>query len=71
MDLVIEDQLILELMAVAELLPIHQAQVLTYLRLSGLPLELLLNFNTVLLKHGLRRFALSDLACSASTAPQR
>ena len=71
MDLVVEGQLIIELKSVSELLPIHEAQVLTYLRLSGYPLALLLNFNTVLLKHDLRRFALTDLAYSASSAPQR
>lgn len=71
MDLVVEGQLIIELKSVSELLPIHEAQVLTYLRLSGHPLALLLNFNTILLKHGLRRFALTDLAYSASSAPLR
>lgn len=71
MDLVVERELVVEVKSVSELLPIHEAQVLTYLRLSGYPLALLLNFNTVLLKHGLRRFALTDLACSASSAPLR
>ena len=71
MDLVVEGQLIIERKSVSELLPIHEAQVLTYLRLSGYPLALLPNFNTVLLKRGLRRFALTDLAYSASSAPLR
>jgi GxxExxY protein len=52
-------------------LPIHEAQVLTYLRLTRHPLALLINFNVVLLKQGLRRFALSDLSSSASSAPLR
>ena len=68
MDFVVEGQLIIELKSVSDLLPIHEAQVLTYLRLSCHPLALLLNFNTVLLKHGRRRFAIT---CLAPSAPQR
>jgi GxxExxY protein len=70
-DLVVERQLIIELKTVEQILPIHAAQVLTYLRLTRLPLALLINFNVVLLKQGLRRFALTDLAFSASSAPLR
>ena len=40
---------------VTQLLPVHEAQLLTYLRLSGLPFGLLLNFNEVRLKRGIRR----------------
>jgi GxxExxY protein len=64
MDFVVEQQLIVELKSVERVLPIHEAQVLTYLRVSGYPLALLFNFNTVLLKQGLRRFALTDLPSS-------
>jgi GxxExxY protein len=71
MDLVVEGRLIIEVKSVVQLMPIHEAQVLTYLRLSRHPIALLLNFNTVLLKHGLRRFALTDLAYSAPSAPLR
>jgi GxxExxY protein len=71
MDLVVEGQLIIEVKSVVQLMPIHEAQVLTYLRLSKLPIALLLNFNTVLLKQGMRRFALTDLAFSAPSAPLR
>jgi GxxExxY protein len=71
MDLVVEGQLIIEVKSVVQLMPIHEAQVLTYLRLSKLPIALLLNFNTVLLKQGIRRFALTDLAFSAPSAPLR
>jgi GxxExxY protein len=56
LDLVVADRLIVEVKAVERLLPIHDAQVLTYLRLSGLKTALLINFNTLLLKNGLRRF---------------
>jgi GxxExxY protein len=55
LDLLIEDLVILELKAVERLEPIHQVQLLTYLRLSGRWLGLLLNFNTDRLKKGLRR----------------
>ena len=58
MDIVVETQVILEIKAVEQLLPIHEAQMLTYLRLSGLRVALLMNFNTVALKDGLRRFVL-------------
>ena len=53
-------------------MPIHEAQVITYLRLSGIPTGLLLNFNSVILKHGIRRLMLasrteaSDLTASPS-----
>ena len=58
MDIVVEHQLVVEIKAVECFLPIHEAQILTYLRLSGLPIALLLNFNSVTLKDGLRRFVL-------------
>lgn len=54
-DVVIGEKLLIELKAVDELLPIHRAQVITYLKLLNLPLGLLINFNSALLKHGLRR----------------
>ncbi len=58
MDVVVEDQLILELKAVDKILPVHEAQLLTYLRLSGLGTGLLLNFNVPVLKDGLKRMKL-------------
>jgi GxxExxY protein len=51
-DLVVEGCLILEIKAVTQLLPIHEAQLLTYLRLSGIQVGLLLNFNCIALKDG-------------------
>jgi GxxExxY protein len=54
-DLIVEDLVIVELKAVDELQPIHNAQLLTYLKLSGLRVGLLLNFNALLLKHGTKR----------------
>ncbi|MSP03440.1 MAG: GxxExxY protein [Acetobacteraceae bacterium] len=47
--------MVLEIEAVAQILPIHEARLLTYLRVSGIPLGLLLNFNGVRLKDGIRR----------------
>jgi GxxExxY protein len=58
MDIVVEDQVIVELKTVERLLPIHEAQMLTYLKLSGMGIGLLLNFNTAVLKDGIRRMLL-------------
>jgi GxxExxY protein len=55
LDVVIEDQIILELKTVESLLPVHEAQLLTYLKLTGLTLGLLVNFNVPVLTQGLRR----------------
>ncbi len=55
LDFLVEGQVILELKAVETLLSIHEAQVLTYLKLSGLRLGLLINFNVPMLKQGLKR----------------
>ncbi len=54
-DVVVEGKLLLELKAVEGLLPIHTAQVITYLRLLKFPLGLLINFNEVLIKDGIHR----------------
>ena len=55
LDLLVDERVIVEIKAVERLLPIHEAQLLTYLKLSGLRVGLLMNFNTVLLKDGLKR----------------
>jgi len=55
MDVVVEDLVVLELKTVERLLPVHQAQLLTYLKLSGKKVGLLMNFNVAALKDGLRR----------------
>ena len=54
-DVVVEDALLLEIKAVRDILPLHEAQLLTYLRLTGIKLGLLLNFNVPVLKDGMRR----------------
>ena len=56
MDLIVEDLVVVEIKSVDALAPVHQAQVLSYLKLSGKPLALLINFNVVHLKDGIRRF---------------
>jgi GxxExxY protein len=59
LDLVVEDAVAVELKAVDQILPIHEAQVLTYLKLTGLQVALLLNFNVKLLPNGIRRLVLN------------
>ena len=59
LDLVVRELAIVEIKSVDRLLPVHDSQLLTYLRASGLPLGLLINFNVVHLRHGIRRRALS------------
>lgn len=54
-DVVVEEKLLIELKTVDALLPIHTAQVITYLRLKRLPLGLLINFSEVLIKNGIHR----------------
>jgi GxxExxY protein len=58
MDIVVEHELVVEIKSVERLMPIHDAQMLTYLRLSGHKVGLLLNFNSTVLKDGLRRVVL-------------
>jgi GxxExxY protein len=55
-DVLVEKQLILELKSVEKLLPVHEAQLLTYLKLTGCRVGLLINFNVPLLKNGIKRF---------------
>ncbi len=57
-DVVVENSLIIEIKSIEHILPVHEAQMVTYLRLSGCRIGLLMNFNNVLLKNGLRRFIL-------------
>jgi GxxExxY protein len=57
-DLLVSDAVIVELKAIDMLLPVHEAQLLTYLKLSGMQLGLLINFNVKLLKQGIRRMVL-------------
>ncbi len=54
-DLLVEESVIVEVKSVETILPIHEAQLLTYLRLSGKRIGLLLNFNVAHMRHGIRR----------------
>ncbi|MEW6128069.1 MAG: GxxExxY protein [Acidobacteriota bacterium] len=58
MDVVVEDEVVVELKTVEHLLPVHQAQLITYLRLGGYKKGLLLNFNNSVLKNGIKRIVL-------------
>jgi GxxExxY protein len=57
LDLLVEQTVIVEVKSVDELAPIHEAQLLSYLKLSGLPVGLLINFNVRLLTQGIKRLA--------------
>ena len=54
-DIIVDKTILVEIKAVDSLLPIHEAQLLSYLKLGGWKIGLLINFNVELLKHGLRR----------------
>ena len=56
-DLIVENKVIVELKSVEKILPVHEAQLLTYLKLTSLRLGLLINFNEPILKQGLKRIA--------------
>ncbi len=58
LDLVVEDTVVVELKAIEALAPIHQAQIISYLKLSGKPIGLLINFHTLHLKDGIKRFVI-------------
>lgn len=54
-DLIIENKVIVEIKSVEKIAPVHQKQLLTYLRLTGIKLGLLVNFNEALIKNGIQR----------------
>ena len=55
-DILVDDRLVLELKAVEAIKAIHKAQLLTYMKLSGTPIGLLMNFNSTKLVEGIQRF---------------
>ena len=65
-DFVIENQVVLEVKSIKNFLPVHDAQILTYMRLAQIPKGLLINFNVALLIHGIRRFILTMAPPGAS-----
>lgn len=58
LDLVVENKVVVELKALEAILPVHEAQLLSYLRMGGWEVGLLINFKTALLRDGIRRLAL-------------
>ncbi len=58
LDLVVENEVLIELKSCDRLMPIHEAQILTYLRLSGYSLGFIINFGSQLIKDGIRRYAM-------------
>ncbi|HYN59859.1 MAG TPA: GxxExxY protein [Rubrivivax sp.] len=71
LDLVVEGQVVVEVKAIAQLDEIHQAQLLTYLRLSGLSAGLLINFNVPSLRLGGIKRVVNTLRTSAPSVPLR
>jgi len=67
-DIIADSRVILELKSVEQILPIHEAQLINYLKLAHLQLGLLINFNVPVLKNGLRRFVSNFSDSSASSA---
>jgi len=59
LDLLVEKCVVVELKAVENILPIHQAQLITYLKLTGYPVGLLVNFNVNMIQQGIKRVVLS------------
>jgi len=57
-DFVVEQQVVLEIKSTEKFAPVHEAQLLTYMKHTGIPVGILLNFNTAVLKDGLRRLVL-------------
>ncbi|MBN1408762.1 MAG: GxxExxY protein [Calditrichaceae bacterium] len=57
-DLLVDNRILMELKSVEKLMPVHTAQILTYMRLSNIKIGLLINFNVTVLKNGLKRFVL-------------
>lgn len=55
-DLLVNDEIVLEIKAVEKVIPVHEAQLLTYLKLACKPMGFLINFNVRLLKDGIRRY---------------
>ena len=58
LDLLVENEIIIEIISVENIAPIHEAQILTYMRLARVNWGLLFNFNVTMLKNGIRRFTL-------------
>ncbi len=71
LDFVVEKAVVLELKAVAAIESIHEAQLLTYLKLGGWTVDLLINFNVLVLRNGIKRIVLNYKDVSAPFATLR
>jgi GxxExxY protein len=71
LDLLVEQQVVVELKSIESFAPVHEAIMLTYLRLSGYGLELLINFNVSVLKDGIRRFVFEPKSAGKSLHRER
>ena len=70
LDLLIDNRLVVEVKAVESLLPVHSAQLITYLKLARLPIGLLLNFNVPALRQGIKRlYATSGVKAVPPSSP--
>jgi GxxExxY protein len=69
-DLLVEQRVVVELKAIEKVLPVHDAQVLTYLRLTGKEVGLLINFNVPILRDGLRRLVNQYRGLRVSASPR-
>jgi len=68
-DLLVEGRLLVELKAVERLMPVHEAQVLTYMKLAGVRQALLINFNVPILKNGLKSYLNPNPRIASPTTP--
>ena len=64
LDLIVEDKILMELKAVEKLLPVHGAQVYSYLKMSKIPMGFLINFNVPVIKDGIKRYVPKNFASS-------
>jgi GxxExxY protein len=71
MDMLVENEVVVEIKAIEEIQPIHDAQLLTYLKLSGKPAGLIVHFNVPVLKQGIRRLVNNLREDAAISAPLR
>ncbi|MFP4313271.1 MAG: GxxExxY protein [Alphaproteobacteria bacterium] len=62
LDLWVNKKVIIEIKAAEKILPVHEAQILSYMKLAKSPLGLLINFNETLLKNGIKRYALTEFS---------
>jgi GxxExxY protein len=60
LDMIVEDSVIVEIKAVEQFLPLHEAQIISYMKLKQARLGMLINFNTILLKNGIKRLVLRE-----------